>query len=129
MYSGVLQPLHDARLPHISASSLQHLGELGTGSFGEVHLSRWTDGLIKVAVKKNGVTCLSQTAIDNERKLLEVLLPRPHRNVLTVYGIVLDAPDGVMRLVLQYCPGGSLDKFLSQYKEPSNPVCLEHFDA
>ena len=68
---------------------------------------------MEVAVKANGVQCANITAIDNERKLLELLLQHPHRNILVVYGIVTDAPDdGGVRLVMAYCPHGSLDVYL-----------------
>ena len=66
-----------------------------------------------VAVKSNGVSCMNIAAIDNERRLLELLLQHPHRNILVVYGIVTDAPDGHVRLVMAHCPGGGLDSFLN----------------
>ena len=70
-----------------------------------------------VAVKANGVSCMNTTAIDNERRLLERLLQHPHRNILVVYGIVTDAPDGNVRLVMAYCHGGSLDNYLNAVRE------------
>ena len=70
-----------------------------------------------VAVKANGVSCMNVAAIDNERKLLELLLQHPHRNILVVYGIVIDAPDGNVRLVMAYCSGGGLDGYLSTIRE------------
>ena len=69
-----------------------------------------------VAVKANGVSCMNIDAIDNERKLLELLLRHPHKNILVVYGIVADAPDGTVRLVMAHCPGGSLDGFLNSFR-------------
>ncbi len=38
----------------------------------------------------------------------DLLLERPHRNILTVYGICIDAPDGKLRLVMEYCEEGSV---------------------
>ena len=70
-----------------------------------------------VAVKANGVSCLNVAAIDNERKLLELLLQHPHKNILVVYGIVTDAPDRSVRLVMAYCPGGSLGGYLNSIRE------------
>ena len=90
---------------------------IGAGSFGEVCLSWWEGGHVEVAVKANGVNCVSVTTIDNERKLLELLLQRPHRNILVVYGIVTDAPDGNVRLVMAYCPGCGLDGYLNSVRE------------
>ena len=72
---------------------------------------------MEVAVKSNGIDCLNTTAIDNERELLELLLQHPHRNILVVYGIVVDAPDDVVRLVMAYCGGGSLDAYLTALRE------------
>ena len=72
---------------------------------------------MEVAVKGNGVSCINTAAIDNERKLLELLLQHPHRNILVVYGIVTDAPDGRVRLVMAHCAGGGLDSYLGQLRE------------
>ena len=98
-------------------SSLQNRRVLGKGSFGEVCLSWWEGGHMEVAVKANGVQCVNASAIDNERKLLELLFQHPHRNILVVYGIVTDAPDGCVRLVMSYCAGGSLDTYLGRIRE------------
>ena len=70
-----------------------------------------------VAVKANGVSCMNVAAIDNERKLLELLFQHPHRNILVVYGIVTDAPDGKVRLVMAHCHSGSLDAYPSTVRE------------
>ena len=107
------QVVHMAALPRIALSSLEKRRVIGAGSFGEVCLSWWEGGQMYVAVKANGVSCMNVTAIDNERKLLELLLQRPHWNILVVYGIVTDAPDGNVRLVMAHCPGGGLDGYLN----------------
>ena len=85
---------------------------MGSGSFGDVSLAWWEGGQTEVAVKANGVDCADAAAIDNERQLLEVLLLKPHKNVVTVYGICTDAPDGGVQLVMDYCVSGSLDGVL-----------------
>ena len=72
---------------------------------------------MEVAVKANGVSCVNSSAIDNERRLLELLARHPHRNILVVYGIVTDAPDGHVRLVMAYCSGGGLDSYLANIRE------------
>ena len=55
----------------------------------------------------------SRAAIDREKALLEVLLRHPHRNILVVYGVCVDASsDAGMQLVMAYCPGGSLEHYL-----------------
>ena len=106
-----------ALLPQISLASLAKRRVLGAGSFGEVYLSWWEGGHVEVAVKANGVSCINTAAIDNERKLLELLLRHPHKNILVVYGIVTDAPDDTVRLVMAYCAGGSLDGYLTLLRE------------
>ena len=68
-------------------------------------------------MKSNGVDCVNAAGIDNERELLELLLQHPHRNILVVYGIVTDASDEVVRLVMAYCAGGSLDAYLTSLRE------------
>ena len=113
----VLISLQSASLPRVPNATLERRRVIGTGSFGEVCLSWWEGGHMDVAVKANGVSCLNTAAIDNERKLLELLLQHPHRNILVVYGIVTDAPDGSVRLVMAHCHGGSLDTFLSTMRE------------
>ena len=107
-------------LPVIPMTSLTMERVIGVGSFGEVQLAWWTrsDPLaeLEVAVKANGLACANVSAIANEERLLEVLRWHPHKNVLNVHGIVTDAYDGNVRLVLQYCRGGSLDKYLVELR-------------
>ena len=105
--------------PLIPSSALFFVRELGKGSFGEVRLAWWTDGDSRrsVAVKANGLQCASAEAIDNEIKLHQVLLGRPHHNVVTVLGVCVDSPDGNVRLVMEYYSGGSLDSHLHRVRE------------
>ena len=115
-----------ATLPRIPLATLKTSRVIGAGSFGEVCLSWWEGGHVDVAVKANGVSCLNAAAIDNERQLLELLLQHPHKNILVVYGIVMDAPDGNVRLVMAHCPGGGLDGYLNTVRE-SREVCARSF--
>ena len=68
-------------------------------------------------MKANGLQCASAEAIDNEIKLHQVLLGRPHHNVVTVLGVCVDSPDGNVRLVMEYYSGGSLDSHLHRVRE------------
>ena len=113
-------------LPQIPMSRVTTQRIIGKGSFGEVCLSRWEDGHMDVAVKANGVSCMNATAIDNERELLEILFRHPHGNILVVYGIITDAPDGSVRLVMAYCAGGSLDAHLNNIRD-AGEVCRALF--
>ena len=114
---GVLQAAASPSLPRVPMATLEKRRVLGAGAFGEVCLSWWEGGHMEVAVKANGIDCINTAAIDNERRLLETLLQHPHKNILVVYGIVTDAPDGAVRLVMAYCPGGSLDGYLRGVRE------------
>ncbi len=67
----------------------------------------------RVAVKCNGAVCTDESTIDREQKHFELLLLDPHTNILPVYGICKDAPDGKVRLVMKYCEKGSLEHHLA----------------
>ena len=79
-------------------------------------LTRYLNGQMTVAVKRNGKLCADTAAIDHERELLDKLLRAPHDHVVTAFGVCVDAPDGAMRLVMRLCPLGSLDGFLQKAK-------------
>jgi serine/threonine protein kinase len=48
----------------------------------------------------------------------------PCRNVVTVYGLCTDAPDGLLRLVMEYCEGGSLEAFLQTCEQVWSGLAL-----
>jgi hypothetical protein len=98
-----------ALVPH---THLTHPRRLGNGAFGDVDLAEYVERGLMVAVKCNGTACADAAAIDNERRLYDKLLLHPHDNILPVYGICTDAPDGKVRLVMKYCEKGSLDDYL-----------------
>ena len=55
--------------------------------------------------------CLFATRVvcavpDNEIQIMMLL--RPHRNVTQMYGVCSDAPDGVVRVVMELCDHGSV---------------------
>jgi serine/threonine protein kinase len=72
----------------------------------------WSARGVAVAVKCNGTECMDGAAIENERRQYEKLLSSPHENIVPVYGICTDAPDGKVRLVMRFCEKGSLDSYL-----------------
>jgi serine/threonine protein kinase len=84
----------------------------------------WLAKGIMVAVKRNGTNCVDAAAIDNERRLYELLLLNPHDHILPVYGICTDAPDGKVRLVMKFCERGSLDVLLRNHARPLVGVVL-----
>jgi hypothetical protein len=106
------------RLPLVPWTALAHLRNLGSGAFGDVALMDWSACGLTVAVKCNGTDCVDGAAIDNERRLYELLSANQHDNILPVYGICTDAPDGKVRLVMKYSANGSLDKYLTGIAKP-----------
>ncbi len=106
-------------MPH---AHLTHPRRLGKGAFGDVDLAEYVERGLMVAVKCNGTNCKDTAAIDNERRLYDKLLLHPHDNILPVYGICTDAPDGKVRLVMKYCEKGSLDDYLTGTAK--RKVCL-----
>jgi hypothetical protein len=61
---------------------------------------------------------LHSAAIDNERRLYELLSANQHDHILPVYGICTDAPDGKVRLVMKYSAKGSLSDYLTGTAKP-----------
>jgi len=78
---------------------------IGEGRYGKVYLGKWNK--IPVALKFCGVAGSINEFIDEANIMIS--LP-PHPNVIQMYGVSHDGPHLV--LVLEYCPGGSLDKLL-----------------
>jgi hypothetical protein len=118
-----------ARLPIIPWADLAFRRHLGKGAFGDVALMAWARRGLTVAVKCNGTTCANGDAIDNERRLYELLLSNPHENIVPVYAICTDAPDGKVRLVMRFCEKGSLDSHLTERARhevgPSHAPCMD----
>ena len=97
--------MHLRRIPFAGLTTRRTLGE---GAFGAVDAAWWAGGQTLVAVKRNGVLCSDRAAIENETRLLEVLLRNPHGNIIRCLGVCVDAPDGALRLVMECCDGGSV---------------------
>jgi hypothetical protein len=98
-------------IPHAELAAGTRPG--GRGAFGELEFMEWAAKGIMVAVKRNGTACADTAAIENERRLYELLKDHPHDHILPLYGICTDAPDGCVRLVMKYCEKGSLEGFLA----------------
>ncbi len=98
------------RLPAIPYTGLAWRRPLG--GFGNVDLMVVVASDLEAAVKSNGTDCVDDAAIDNEQGLDEHVLGNPHDNIVPVYGICLNAPDGKVRIVMKYCKKGSLYDYL-----------------
>jgi hypothetical protein len=105
-------------LPLVPWNHLAFRRKLGSGAFGDVALMDWSARGLTVAVKCNGTDCVDEAAIDNERRLYELLLTNPHDHILPVYGICTDAPDGKVRLVIKYSAKGNLSDYLTGTAKP-----------
>ena len=88
----------------------------------------WDDFHCKVALKFNGASCADPTAIDNEMRLLGLLLRRPHRNIVAMYGACTDAPDGKALMVMELCKESVYDR-LKRQREELQKVRLSHRTA
>ena len=106
----------------VPMASLTKQRVIGGTTFGVLLFAWWEDRHIDVALKAIGVQFMSAAAIEKERRLSELLPQRRHRNILSVYGVVTDAPDGRCRLVMEYCSGGSLDAHLRMRKSDDSEV-------
>ncbi len=120
--AGAAGTARTTRLPLVPWTALAHLRKLGAGAFGDVSLMDWSARGLTVAVKCNGTDCIDGAAIDNERRLYELLLTNPHDNILPVYGICTDAPDGMVRLLMKYSAKGSLSDYLARTAKPGPEV-------
>ena len=93
-------------VPH---TSLRQGRRLGGGAFGDVFSVVWNDDTT-VAVKVNSDTGIDKTAMDHEQAMLAAL--PPHVNVVTVYGVCVDHPDGKLRVIMELCEHGSVHDYV-----------------
>jgi len=94
----------------ITYSELEFGKIIGEGTYGRVCIGKWKN--YRVALK----LCQNITNIDEFLAEAHIMTTIPsHPNVVRIYGV---AVDGTMPIiVLEYCPGGSLDKILYDTKE------------
>ena len=98
--------------------------DLGEGGFGEVYRAYLTTARTHVAVKRNkDLDCRDKLAIEREIAHLERVSSGGHDNVVRVYGICLDAPDGLVRIVMKEYADGSLFAYLRARASRHQLVC------
>ncbi len=103
----------------VSLRNFEFLGELGRGSFGIVHLARYRTSGLQVAIKVlklNGLAVRKRFA--READLLEAYIGIP--NVVNVLDADVTGPTPY--IVLEYCAGGSLDRWIAARRGVSD-VC------
>ena len=85
---------------------------LGTGASGVVHLAAWVNRKNDVAVKvlHGGGVGMSQHALDEFRREVEILKGINHPHIVRLFGACLTPPR--MALVQEYVQGGSLHEVL-----------------
>lgn len=103
----------------IGHNDFRETEKLGSGAFGEVWKGKYKtpDGAWRtVAIKK----CNKAVMTDEQRKAFvkEARLQSnyKHPNVVRLIGVAADRPP--IRLILEFCPGGSLETFLKMRKPP-----------
>lgn len=104
-------------IQHIHRSRIRLLHELGEGEFGKVYLGlcqglMQPDDVTMVAVKALKRDYIDDTFTDFERES-ELLSGMRHDNIVTFYGISIDASPLIM--VLEYMENGDLNKFLRYF--------------
>lgn len=84
---------------------------LGSGAFGKVYSCEWKQLLVAVKVCQD-----VQNRDDFLKEALIMTKIPPHPNIVQVLGVSIDGPEP--SIVLEYCPGGSLDKWLFDTSKP-----------
>jgi hypothetical protein len=101
---------------HLRFSDFKIERELGSGSFGTVWKA--TKLGTPYAVKMTLTNVTDKDSLERERRVCAQLRAKPHRNVVQVFGVCTDAPDGKLRLVLDFCELGALDEYLLRSETP-----------
>ncbi len=107
--------------------------KLGSGQFGNVHSGKMRlqdeKTWIHVAVKR----CTKTEAMSDEEKQeflreAKLMLNYQHENVVKIYGVAANRPP--IMIIMELCPGGSLDSYLVRQKgkvsaEEKMKFCIE----
>ena len=94
----------------IPATEITLIRQIGKGVFGEVYRGYWQQTL--VAVKKLQGTELSPPIVREFRNEAILLASICHPNIVSCYGICTDMLDSPLSLLLEFLPGGGLDRHL-----------------
>jgi len=84
--------------------------EIGNGNYGRVCIGKWKQ--YRVALK----FCQNKGMMDEFMREANLMMSLPpHPNVVRMYGVSIDSTQPI--IVMEYCPGGSLDKLLYDTEE------------
>ncbi|XVE98732.1 hypothetical protein REPUB_Repub03eG0133600 [Reevesia pubescens] len=105
-------------LQTIKNDDLEEIRELGSGTYGSVYHGKWKGS--DVAIKRIKASCFAGKPSERERLIADfwkealILSSLHHPNVVSLYGIVRDGPDGSLATVTEFMVNGSLKQFLQK---------------
>ncbi|KAM1087785.1 hypothetical protein ACFX2H_013251 [Malus domestica] len=105
-------------LQTIRNDDLEEIRELGSGTYGAVFHGKWKGS--DVAIKRIKSSCFAGRPSERERLIADfwkealILSSLHHPNVVSMYGIVRDGPDGSLATVTEFMVNGSLKQFLQK---------------
>lgn len=84
---------------------------IGRGSFSMVYQGYHKDTGVKVAIKEIEIRSL-RDMLERLKSEIEVMRNLEHINIVKLYDVIYDETDTYAYLILEYCSGGDLSKFL-----------------
>lgn len=113
MYAEEYFILYDRAMEEIDAGELNMLETIGDGSTSIVYVASYNGSRVAVKELRFGKAELSNAQRQAIQRELSVLAQAKHRSILQCFGLVTEWP---LRLVLEYCEGGSLFELLHNCK-------------
>ncbi|CAJ0569285.1 unnamed protein product, partial [Mesorhabditis spiculigera] len=110
-------------IKHEQVTFDENKDKLGSGNYCVVYKGiykeeqRVTNVAVKVCLQLDEERKPDQITAERQSMLreAELLASYAHENVIQLYGVAADHPP--VQIVLEYCPGGSLDKHLQEYRD------------
>jgi serine/threonine protein kinase len=107
----------------IDPAELQLGAELGRGAFGVVFRARWRQQ--DVAVKQVGYQNLTSDELEAFSREAQLMMNlRPHKNIVTLMGVVCSDPAAPLCIVTEFVDGGSLETLLRSQLQLNWPMIL-----
>ncbi|XP_050235467.1 uncharacterized protein LOC126684744 [Mercurialis annua] len=108
--------LATGQLQAIRNSDLEHIKELGSGTYGTVYHGKWKGS--DVAIKRIKPSCFIEDSSAKDRLVIDfwkeahILAQLHHPNIVAFYGVVTDGPAKSLGTVTEYMVNGSLKQVL-----------------